>query len=91
MAKAVRVIVSGRVQGVWFRASTRDQARVLGVTGYVRNCSDGSVEIVAAGEGQQVDELVQWAGQGPPHAIVSQVEVTEVAAPQHYASFDVVY
>ena len=70
MTKKVRAIVSGRVQGVWYRAHTRDKARELGLHGYVRNLADGDVEIVAQGEQSAVDALIDWSWTGPPMAQV---------------------
>lgn len=75
--KRVRAVVSGRVQGVCFRAYTRDAAERLGVCGYVRNLPDGTVEIVAEGEDGGVDALVEWARTGPAYARVTGVSVTE--------------
>lgn len=73
--KKIRAIVSGRVQGVGFRVSTLSQARKIGVSGYVRNLANGDVEIVALGDRDRVDELLQWAKVGPPLAIVSHLKV----------------
>jgi acylphosphatase len=70
--------VRGRVQGVFFRASTRERARELGVVGSVRNCADGSVEIEAEGARAAVDALIAWARRGPPAARVDAVEIQEL-------------
>jgi acylphosphatase len=67
--------IHGRVQGVFFRASMCDEARRFGVRGCVRNCADGSVEAVAEGARAAVDRLIVWAHQGPPGALVTDVEV----------------
>lgn len=71
--KCVRCQVSGQVQGVWFRASTRDQARALGLTGSARNLADGSVEVIACGDAAAVDALCDWLWRGPELARVSDV------------------
>lgn len=71
----VHCVVSGRVQGVAFRAATRQQARLLGLTGWVRNCADGTVEMLAEGERSRLQQLVDWCHEGPPAARVTQVEV----------------
>ena len=71
-------LVSGRVQGVFYRASTRDKALSLGLTGYACNLPDGRVEVVACGEEAAVTALAQWLREGPPLARVSGVE--EMAA-----------
>ena len=68
-----RCRVTGRVQGVWFRASTQQQAQHLGVTGYARNLPDGSVEVLACGPASAVGELESWLWQGPEAAEVSDV------------------
>lgn len=68
-----RFIVTGRVQGVFFRASTRDRALRLGLTGHAKNLADGSVEVVASGTRKAVDELDAWLHHGPPSAQVEQV------------------
>ncbi|QWT18445.1 acylphosphatase [Bacillus sp. NP157] len=71
--KAARFIVRGRVQGVFFRAATRDQAVVLKVTGHARNMLDGSVEVVAYGEAAAIDRLEAWLHDGPPTADVQEL------------------
>ena len=76
---ARRVRVSGRVQGVFFRAGTRDEARSLKVSGWVRNCSDGSVEAHVEGKEDVVDQLIDRLREGPPHARVDQVNVVDAA------------
>jgi len=74
---ARRVRVFGRVQGVFFRAFTSDLARRFGVTGFVRNCADGSVEAVLQGEPEAVYQVIEGVRQGPPMARVDGVEVEE--------------
>ena len=69
--------MSGRVQGVWFRDSTRQRADGLGVAGWALNRPDGSVEVVAEGEPEAVDRLVEWLRQGPRRAEVAGVDVRE--------------
>ncbi|MCC2548005.1 acylphosphatase [Hymenobacter sp. BT175] len=68
--------VHGRVQGVFFRQSTREQARRLGLTGYVQNNEDGTVTIEAEGSVPALDDLESWCRQGPPAARVDRVEVS---------------
>lgn len=72
---ARRCHVSGRVQGVFFRASTRQRAEALGVTGYARNLRDGRVEVLACGGEAAVEALVEWLAEGPPAAHVTAVDV----------------
>ena len=68
------MIVAGRVQGVYFRASAQREARLLGVTGYIRNRPDGNVEIIAEGEEDLIKNLLIWAQHGPSTARVDKVE-----------------
>ncbi|HEY7122124.1 MAG TPA: acylphosphatase [Solirubrobacterales bacterium] len=83
-----RVIVSGRVQGVFFRDSVRRRAETAGVTGWVRNTAEGTVEAVFEGEPAAVDELVEFCRRGPSSAEVTSVEVTE-EAPEGLSGFQV--
>jgi acylphosphatase len=71
----VCIVVSGRVQGVFFRRAAADQARALGIRGWARNLDDGSVELVAQGKRRNLEVLLAWAHQGPPHARVDSVQV----------------
>ena len=72
-----RVVVSGRVQGVFFRDSCRSQAQRLGVRGWVRNLPDRTVEVVAEGPRDRVDQLLDWCRHGPPRAQVTGIAVTD--------------
>jgi acylphosphatase len=76
---ARRCYVSGRVQGVFYRASTRERAQQLGCRGHARNLADGRVEVLAVGEPAAVDALIEWLWRGPPAAYVQDVESVEVA------------
>ena len=70
-----RLVIAGRVQGVWFRESMRQEAERRGVAGWVRNRSDGTVEAVVHGAEEAVEAMVAWAHQGPPKARVTAVAV----------------
>lgn len=72
---SAKVRISGRVQGVWFRQSTKEKAAELGVTGWCRNCPDGSVEAVFQGEKKIINAIIAWCHEGPRMARVDQVEV----------------
>ena len=85
------VLISGRVQGVWFRATTREKAEELGVTGWVRNTSDGRVEAVFMGEEEKVDKLIEWCHHGPPLAEVEKVEVEPYTSDEEYKEFTIRY
>jgi acylphosphatase len=78
MLRRVRAIVTGRVQGVAFRASTVEEARDNGLTGWVRNRADGSVELEAQGEAARVAALLAWCAHGPPAARVTGVAVDDI-------------
>ena len=75
MKSNVNVIISGHVQGVWFRASTKQKANELGLTGWVRNTNDGAVEAVFEGEEEIVDKMINWCRHGPPMAKVEDIKL----------------
>ena len=75
MVKQAHIVVHGKVQGVWYRASTQEKAHSLGLKGWVRNLPTGEVEILAQGEEKAIEELISWCHQGPPAAKVTKVEV----------------
>ena len=79
--KCVRLRITGRVQGVWYRGWTIDQARELGLDGWVRNRRDGSVEAMAFGPAERVDELIARCRIGPSAAVVEGVEVAPESEP----------
>ena len=83
-----RLRISGHVQGVFFRESMRLRAQQLKVTGWVRNCADGTVEAVAQGDAFEVGRLIEWAQRGPDAAKVEKVDVESVQEDVHYAIFD---
>ena len=83
---ARRLLIIGKVQGVWFRESMRMEAERLGVTGWVRNRMDGSVEAVVQGSAEAVEAITRWSRRGPEAARVTGVEVSEAAG--DYARFD---
>jgi len=76
--RRVRLLIRGRVQGVGFRATARYEGQRLGVDLTARNLSDGSVQIDATGAPEAIDDLIAWAHEGPPHARVDTVDVTEL-------------
>jgi len=87
----VRLLIEGRVQGVWFRDSTRREASRLSVSGWVRNCTDGSVEVLAEGDADLVRQLVAWCHQGPPAAHVRRVQETRETFRGEFDGFDIVF
>jgi acylphosphatase len=82
-----RFLVSGKVQGVWFRAATRERALALQLQGYARNLADGTVEVVATGAESSLDALEQWLWQGPPLAKVAGVQRQPLEAGEDYSGF----
>ncbi len=73
--KRAHLIICGKVQGVFFRASTKDKAIELGLKGFVRNKPDETVEVIAEGTEKQIQELVTWCHEGPDHSIVELVKL----------------
>lgn len=89
MKTRVHLFINGIVQGVFFRDSAKQVAQSLGITGFVRNLPDGRVELVAEGEKESVDKLVQWCRKGPPAAVVESVELNPETYKGEFALFDV--
>lgn len=81
--------ISGRVQGVYYRASALQEAVKLGLTGWVMNCPDGAVEAVAEGAKHRVEELIAWCHQGPDGARVTQVDVHWETAQNNFHGFSI--
>ena len=88
---SVRIVVYGRVQGVFFRAFASRQAKELGLTGYVRNLPGGAVEAQAEGERKQLEKLVEYLKVGPPTAEVERVETEWSEYSGHYSGFVIKY
>ncbi len=89
--KRAHVFVSGRVQGVFFRANTRKQALSLGLTGWVKNVRDGRVEAVVEGEESAVEKIIAWCHHGPSHASVDNVDVQYEDYTGEFDTFSVRY
>ncbi|RJP20837.1 MAG: acylphosphatase [Candidatus Abyssobacteria bacterium SURF_5] len=87
----VRLIVEGRVQGVFFRYTTNQQATRLGLTGWVMNRPDGAVEIVAEGPREALNQLIAWARHGPPGARVTDLKIKDEPYTGEFDGFDVKY
>jgi len=88
--RRAHVRIYGRVQGVWFRAHTKDIADKLGIKGWVRNVPDGSVEAVFEGDDESVEKIIEWCHRGPPLARVERVEV-EYEEPRGEEKFEIRY
>ena len=87
----VHVLIEGRVQGVFFRASTRDEARARGLAGWVRNLADGRVEAVFEGDKAVVENMLAWCRKGPPYAYVDQIDIDWQPYQGDLADFRVVH
>lgn len=77
MTKRIHVVIEGRVQGVFFRACTEEEATRLGLKGWVRNQADGTVAATIEGEAEKVTAMIRWLNQGSPQSTVTRVRVTE--------------
>ena len=91
MKKRFHVYISGHVQGVFFRANTAQQARELGLAGWVKNLPDGSVETVFEGATSRAEEMLAWCRVGTPPARVDNIEYAEENADGSFSSFKIVY
>jgi acylphosphatase len=91
MKSKVHVIISGRVQGVWFRSSIKDKAEQLGITGWVKNTSDGNVEALFEGDEKIIKEMLEWCDHGPPLAKVDNVEVEKQPVSDEFDQFSFRY
>ena len=87
-AGRVHLHIRGRVQGVWYRASAREEALALGLTGWVRNRPDGSVELLAEGSASALEALIAWCGKGPPLARVDEVRAERGEATGEFQGFE---
>jgi acylphosphatase len=86
--KCLSIKVSGKVQGVFFRASTEDVAKQLGIKGFVRNEKGGSVYIEAEGDDEILKQFVDWCSQGPPQAFVEEIIINESPV-QNFSKFEI--
>ena len=88
---ALHLIIQGRVQGVWFRASTQEVANQLEIKGWVRNTPDGAVEAYIQGEDSSVEKMLSWCYQGPPGARVDRIDIEKVTPDEEYKAFNIRY
>ncbi len=89
MTKAVQLIISGRVQGVFFRAHTKEVADSLGLKGYVRNTEDGDVEAVVVGDEIKIKEFIEWCKKGPSAAKVEDIKIGYPEVKEEFAEFEI--
>lgn len=88
MQKTVSILVSGKVQAVFYRQSAKERAMALGITGTICNLPDGKVKIMATGDEKQLDTFIDWCKGGPPRAVVSTVEINE-SPPEDFEGFSI--
>lgn len=84
----LHLLISGRVQGVWFRESMKRKAERLGVTGWVRNLADGRVEAVVCAEAARLDPMLRWTAKGSPLARVDDIERSDIQPSELFSSFE---
>ncbi len=89
--KRMHVLISGRVQGVFFRAYTMETAQSLRLTGWVRNLADGSVEAVFEGKDEDINAMLDWCKKGPPYAIVREVDSREEPPTGEFRDFQITH
>ena len=89
MTRRVKILVSGRVQGVYFRMFTHNKAKQYGVKGHARNLPDGRVEIIAEADNSSIEKLIQWCHKGPVTARVDDVEINELEADGVLTTFEI--
>jgi acylphosphatase len=87
----IRARFYGIVQGVFFRANTRRKARELGLKGWIRNCNDGSVELLVEGEEERIKKLIAWCSSSIPYAEVKRVTITYEKFKNEYKDFEIKY
>jgi acylphosphatase len=89
MTRRVKILVSGRVQGVYFRMYTQNKAKKLGIKGCARNLPDGRVEIIAEADHSTIEKLIKWSHKGPVTARVDHVEINDLESDDVFTSFDI--
>jgi acylphosphatase len=89
MTRRVKILVSGRVQGVYFRMFTQNKAKQFGIKGCARNLADGRVEIIAEADNNSIEKFIQWCHTGPVTARVDHVEMTELESDEIFMSFEI--
>lgn len=87
--KRIKLIVHGRVQGVFYRANTVEMGKKLGLTGYAKNLEDGTVEVVAEGQENELKELIKFCKEGPEHASVENVDMEFQSVTSEFSEFEI--
>ena len=89
MMRSIRLLISGRVQGVYFRMFAQKKAKQLGVKGYAKNLADGRVEIIAEAHNSSIEQLIKWSYKGPITARVDEVEISEWPIDEQFTTFEI--
>lgn len=90
MHKTYKLLIIGKVQGVWYRASAKDKALALGLTGKIWNEKDGSVSAIIQGDEELINEFIEWCKEGPPLSKVDKVYSEEYPDSENFKSFEIV-
>jgi acylphosphatase len=89
MIRGVKLLISGRVQGVYFRLFAQKKAKQLGIKGYAKNLVDGRVEIMAQADNSSIESFIEWSNKGPITARVDEVEVSEWPIEEQFTTFEI--
>jgi len=89
MMRSIRLLISGRVQGVYFRLFAQKKAKQLGVKGYAKNLADGRVEIIAEADNSSIEQLIKWSYKGRITARVDEVEISEWPIHEQFTTFEI--
>ncbi|MFZ9610048.1 MAG: acylphosphatase [Methylococcales bacterium] len=89
MIRGVKLLISGRVQGVYFRLFAQKKAKQLGINGYAKNLVDGRVEIMAQADNSSIESFIKWSNKGPITARVDEVEVSEWPIEEQFTTFEI--
>ena len=89
MIRGVKLLISGRVQGVYFRLFAQKKAKQLGINGYAKNLVDGRVEIMAQADNSSIESFIKWSNKGPITARVDEVEVSEWPVEEQFTTFEI--
>lgn len=89
MIRGVKLLISGRVQGVYFRLFAQKKAKQLGIKGYAKNLVDGRVEIMAQADNSKIESFIKWSNKGPITARVDEVEVSEWPIEEQFTTFEI--
>jgi acylphosphatase len=91
MKSRVQILISGQVQGVFFRSNTQEEAKKIGITGFVRNLPDGRVEAVFEGEEKEIKKMINWIKKGPETARVENIEINRQIFKGEFKDFEIKY